>query len=45
MAQALIAGKIVKCGEVFDLPKAIAEELIARGDCEPVRAEKKGGKE
>jgi hypothetical protein len=44
MAQALIAGKIVKRGEVIDLPKDIAEELIARGDCEPVKAEKKGGK-
>jgi hypothetical protein len=44
MAQALIAGKIVKRGEVFDLLKAVAEELIARGDCEPVRAERKGGR-
>jgi hypothetical protein len=44
MAQALIAGKIVKRGEVIDLPKATAEELIARGDCEPIRAERKGGR-
>jgi hypothetical protein len=44
MAEALIAGKIVKRGEVIDLPKVAAEELIARGDCEPVKAEKKGGR-
>jgi hypothetical protein len=44
MAQALIAGKIVKRGEVIDLPKAVAQELMARGDCEPVKAERKGGK-
>jgi hypothetical protein len=43
MAQALIAGKIVKQGEVIDLPKAVAEELIARGDCKPVKAERKSG--
>jgi hypothetical protein len=44
MAQALISGKIVKRGGVLDLSKAVAEELIARGDCEPVKAEKKGGR-
>jgi hypothetical protein len=43
MAEALICGVIVKHGEVFDLPAKIAKELIARGDCELVRAEKKKG--
>jgi hypothetical protein len=41
LAQALINGKIVKRGEVINLPAKVAKELIKRGDCEPVKGGKK----
>lgn len=41
MLTAEIYGKVVRRGEIIDLPKAVAEELIARGECEPVKTERR----